>query len=83
MGDVIELLADLRLKLYVATEKELKEVVKLTTPAFDTEGQSRASVLSVIEKYLANVDKEEDGGVASLKQLGEKLKIKPITVKKS
>lgn len=38
--------------------------------------------MSVIEKYLVNIDKEEDGGVASLKTLCEKLKMKPITEKK-
>ena len=82
MGEVIELLADVRSKLYGASEAELKVVVQLTTPAFDPSGQSRASVLSVIEKYLVNIDKEEDGGVASLKTLCEKLKMKPITAKK-
>lgn len=83
MGELVELLVDVRSKLYGATETELKEVVKLTTPGFDPVGQSRASVLSVIEKYLANVDKEEDGGVSSLQTLCETLKVKPVIAKKA
>ena len=80
MGEVVELLVDVRSKLYGVTESELKKVVKLTTPGFNPEGQSRASVLSVIEKYLTNIDKEEDGGVTSLKTLCETLKVKTVMV---
>ena len=77
MADVIELLADLRSKLYVGTESELKEVVKKVAPAYDAEGQSRAEVLAVIEKYLLKVDKEPDKGVGVLTELCDMLKVKP------
>ena len=77
MGDVIELLADLRSKLYVGTESELKEVVKKIAPVFESEGKSRAEVLSVIEKYLVNLDKEPDKGVGVLTELCDLLKVKP------
>ena len=83
MGEVVELLVDVRSKLYGPTESELKKVVKLTTPGFNPEGQSRVSVLSVIEKYLTNIDKEEDGGVTSLKTLCETLKVKTVMVQKA
>ena len=77
MGDVAELLADLRSKLYAATEPEVKEVLKKTTPLFDSTGKSRATLLAEIEKYLLKLDKEPDKGVSLLTELCDLMKIKP------
>ena len=76
MGDVIEILADLWSKLYVGTQPELKEVVKKVAPVFDSEGKSRAEVLSVIEKYFVNLDKEPDKGDRELTLISLKKDIK-------
>lgn len=77
MGDVTELLADLRSKLYVATEPEIKEVLKSVKPLFDSGGKSRATILAEIEKYLLNLDKEPDKGVTKVTELCDLLKLKP------
>lgn len=77
MGEeILQLNADVRAKIYVATEDTLQIVVAKYAPLFDPTGASRAKTLSIIEEFLYKVAKEEDGGKASLKELIELLKLK-------
>ena len=62
----------------MGTESELKEVVKKVASVYDSDGKSRAEDLSVIEKYLVNLDKEPDKGFVVLTELCDLLIVKPM-----
>ena len=51
---------------------------KKVAPVYDSDGKSRAEVLSVIEKYLVKLDKEPDKGVGVLTELCDLLIVKPM-----
>ena len=78
--DVLQLIADIRVKLYTAPEDVLKIVTGTCAPLFDTTGATRPKMLGVLEEYIANVlkeDKMED----TLKELLGKLSVTVKTEK--
>ena len=60
------------------TESKLKEVVKKVAPVYDSDWKLQDEVLSVIEKYLVNLDKEPDKGVGVLTELCDLLIVKSM-----
>ena len=87
MGEeILQLYADVRAKVYTATEDTLKIVVAKYAPLFDSTEASRAKTLSVIEEFLGKLPKEEGGGKDILKEMMELLTVKvkdePETEKK-
>ena len=78
--EVLQLIADIRVKLYTAPEDVLKIVTGTCAPLFDTTGATRPKMLGVLEEYIANVlkeDKMED----MLKELLGKLSVTVKTEK--
>ena len=70
------LCADVRAKLYGCTIEELKPAALEVLPLFDVTKATRAKTLSVFEELISKVTKEEDGGIAKLTTLSDKLKVK-------
>ena len=70
------LCADVRAKLYGCTIEELKPAALEFLPLFDVTKATRAKTLSVFEELISKVTKEEDGGIAQLTMLSDKLKVK-------
>ena len=79
---MFQALADVRAGLYGASSEKLKVVAKKAIPRLSLEGVSRAKLLHELEKYLINLDKEEDGGLAILKDISSKLDMKSGVVSK-
>lgn len=69
------MLADVRAQLYCAPVEKLKLWAGKFAPLFDSAEASRAKTLNVLEDFLANVAKEEDGGKASLTDILKQLKL--------
>ncbi|MES9879783.1 MAG: hypothetical protein ABW185_02755 [Sedimenticola sp.] len=71
--EVLEMVAGVRARLYVASEEEVKLVAKHLVPKFETDSATRAKTLSVIEEYIGTLGKEADGGVSILKEISKLL----------
>lgn len=69
------MLADVRAQLYCAPVEKLKLWAGKFAPLFDSAEASRLKTLNVLEDFLANVAKEEDGGKASLTDILKQLKL--------
>ena len=72
---ILQMLADVRAQLYCAPVEKLKLWAGKFAPLFDSAEASRAKTLNVLEDFLANVAKEEDGGKASLTDILKQLKL--------
>lgn len=73
--EILQMLADVRAQLYCAPVEKLKLWAGKFAPLFDSAEASRAKTLNVLEDFLANVAKEEDGGKASLTDILKQLKL--------
>lgn len=78
--DYLLLCADVRAKLYAAAYEELKPIATELLTLLNVEEATRAKTLSVFEEYISKTSKEEDGGIATLTHLSERLKLKTKTV---
>lgn len=73
MDSVTDLLVSVRASLYATSPEKLNEISSMVAPGFEAKGAGKPKKLSVVEDYIANLHKEEDGGREKLGLLLESL----------
>ena len=80
MSEVVDLLVDVRSKLYAASRDVLVNAVQELESDVDVTGKDRKFLISRLEKLIASTEGEKDGGRVKLAEL-KSLFVEPSTAK--